>query len=41
MAPWTTAVLRLVGDVFHGGLNGNVGGVGARQRKIGGDERIL
>ncbi len=32
---------RLIADVFDGGLHGNVGGVGARQRQIGSDQRVL
>ena len=32
---------RLVAYVLHGGLHRNVRGVSARQRQIGGDERVL
>ena len=35
------AVLGLIGDVLDGGLDRDVGAVQARQRQVGGDERIL
>ncbi len=41
MVPLDDALLRLVGHDFNGGLNSNVGGIGLRQRKIGGDQRIF
>ena len=41
MLPSSTSRHRLVADVLHRGLHGDVGGVGARQRQVGGDQRVL